>query len=58
MSARKQPASITRAYEPTPNACIRALEILLKAPVHREGGFPVTAPDNAKVRSKHDSRAR
>jgi hypothetical protein len=55
MSGSKQ-TTVHRNYQPEPGVCAQALELLLKTPV-KEGGSRITAPDNAKVRSKHDSRA-
>jgi hypothetical protein len=55
MSARKN-ISVSRTYRHEPDECLRALILLLEKLVCKKGG-PPAAPDDAKVRSKHDSRA-
>ncbi len=52
--AKSSTPVVEREYTPCSNACARALELLLKK--SRKEGGPATAPDDAKVRSKHDSR--
>ena len=54
MTGSRQSIIVSRSYSPALDECARALELLLKKPV-KEGG-PATAPDDAKVRSQHDSR--
>ena len=51
MSARKQ-ITVTRDYRHEPDDCARALELLLKESVRKEGG-PTTALDDAKKESKY-----
>ena len=51
MSACKS-ISVTRSYTSEADACARALALLLKRPVSKEGG-PHTAPDDAKKEFKH-----
>jgi hypothetical protein len=50
--SNKQGIVVSRSYDPVPDHCARALALLLKEPVSKEGG-PPTAPDDAKG-SKHD----
>ena len=57
MRSRAHDIVITRVYAPDEEACIRALEFLLKQLPSNRGG-PDNRPDDAKVRSKNDSRAR
>jgi hypothetical protein len=47
VSGRKQTAIVIRAYMHTPDDCIRALELLLKKSVSKEGGS-ATAPDDVE----------
>jgi hypothetical protein len=56
VSRRRQGAVVSRSYDPAPDQCVRALELLLKQPISKEGG-PPTAPENAKERIKDDFRA-
>ena len=57
-SGRSTVPIVSRDYSPVPNDCARALELLLKRPICKEGG-PATAPDDRKglendpARSKH-----
>jgi hypothetical protein len=48
VSGRKQTAIVIRAYRLTPDDCIRALELLLKKSVSKEGGGPTTAPEDVE----------
>jgi len=58
MSPRKQPASITRTYKPAEDDCIRAVELLLKAPASKkEDSRLLTVPDDMRGESRHDSHA-
>jgi hypothetical protein len=56
MSSSKQKALISRRYEPSPDHCIRALELLLKSSGSKEGGSAITAPDDTRGDSKRVSR--
>jgi hypothetical protein len=56
VSTRKQ-VIVSRDYQPQPGAMVQALEFLLRTPVNQGGNRTLVAPDDAKVRSKHDSRA-
>jgi hypothetical protein len=49
--------TVSRDYQLQPGAMAQALELLLKTPVNQGGSPSQAAPDDAKVRSKHDSRA-
>jgi hypothetical protein len=53
MSAPKRSINVIRAYNPAPDACLRALTVLLKKPARKEGG-PPTAPDNDAKESNND----
>jgi hypothetical protein len=57
MSAPRQSITVSRIYEPEPEHCAHALEILLKASVRQEDSPNPTVPDDAKVGFKRDSRA-
>ena len=46
MSRSKQ-VTVTRSYQPVPEDCARAVELLLKQLANQEGGRP-TAPENAE----------
>ena len=48
---------ISRRYEPAPDACVRALNILLKKSVRREGGPVLTTLNDTRGDPKHGSRA-
>jgi hypothetical protein len=58
MSVPRQSITVSRSYNPASDQCVRALELLLKKPLGKEGG-PPTAPDDAKesthVRAKAKS---
>ncbi len=54
MSARKQ-ITVHRSYKPDPDYCAEALELLLRTPVHKEGG-PPTAPDDVKESNGYVAR--
>jgi hypothetical protein len=47
MSNPRQSIMVSRGYRNAPDACVRALELLLKKSVGKEGG-PATAPNSAK----------
>jgi hypothetical protein len=56
---RKRGVTVSRSYSPAPDRCVRALEVLLKKPVTKEGSPTLATLDDAKVRSfSDDSRAR
>jgi hypothetical protein len=50
-------ATVIREYQPAPESCIRAVELLLKRPVSKGGAAP-RAPDDTKEGEFDDSRAR
>lgn len=57
MSDKKQsaPVAVSRSYRHEPDACERAVAILLeKRPVSTQGGFTISRPDDAKVRATDD----
>ena len=59
MGGRKRGIIVSRSYNPGPDQCVRALEVLLKRPVSKEGSSALVTLDDAKVRpSRYDSRAR
>ena len=39
---------VSRSYDPAPDQCVRALELLLKQPISKEGGPPTAPKDDAK----------
>jgi hypothetical protein len=47
VSSPRQHVIVSRAYRNAPDACVRALELLLKKSASKEGG-PATAPNSAK----------
>jgi hypothetical protein len=47
VSRSKRSVAVSRSYKPAPNACARALQLLLKVPVCKEGD-PATAPVDAR----------
>jgi hypothetical protein len=53
MTTPRRSIVVTRDYCPAPNDCARALGLVLKKPVSKEGG-PETAPDNEAKEFKHD----
>jgi len=53
MNSSKQKVTVRRAYRVAYDDCGRALEILLKPTVRKEGGCG-TAPKDALKGSKHD----
>jgi len=57
VSGSKRGIVVTRSFSPSSDECVRALELLLKKTVSKEATHP-GGPENAKVSSKHDSRAR
>ena len=51
MSTANQATSVTRTYSPEPDACARALELLLKKHVSNEGSpTPATLGNDGKVK--------
>jgi len=55
MSGRTGPAPIvSREYRIAPDACKKAIEILLKRSAKKQGGPAIAAPDDAMKGSKHD----
>jgi hypothetical protein len=53
----RKPATVSRDYQPSPDYCVHALELLLKKPVSKERGPSITAPDNEAQEFKHDCPA-
>jgi hypothetical protein len=47
MSSSTRSVIVTRSYSATPDACVRALELLLEKSVRKKGG-PATAPEDAR----------
>jgi hypothetical protein len=56
MGTSKKEPIVSRIYNAAPDDCARALELLLKNPVCKEGTRP-GAPNDEKVRSSNDSLA-
>ncbi len=58
MSARKS-ITVSRAYNPAPDACLRALTALLKGSVNKKNAEPAPEPDvrNTRGESEYGSRA-
>jgi hypothetical protein len=54
--SRSRQITVSRYYQPVPEDCFKALALLLKVLVRKEAAR-TAAPNDAKVRSKHDSRA-
>ena len=50
MSARRKSISVSRTYRHEPDACLRALTIVLEKPVCKEAARSA-APNDGKVRS-------
>jgi hypothetical protein len=49
------PVAVSRSYRREPDACERAVALLLeKRPVSKQGGHSWNRPDDAKVRSTND----
>jgi hypothetical protein len=57
VSTPKRTISVIRSYSPEPSNCEAAVALLLNKPKSKKGTQP-GAPDDAKVRSDGDSRAR
>jgi hypothetical protein len=59
MSGRARSATpvIRREYAPEPDACIRALELLLKKPVSAEGSPALATLEDTREESENVSRA-
>ena len=56
MSSPRQNITVSREYEPMPDACVQALELLLNKSASKKAAGRAASKD-AKVRSKNDSRA-
>ena len=49
------PVAVSRSYRHEPDACERAVALLLeKRPVSKQGGSKIDRPDDAEVRSTDD----
>jgi hypothetical protein len=55
--ARGATAFVSREYQPAPESCARAVELLLKRPAKKEGAAP-RAPDDTKQGESNESRGR
>jgi hypothetical protein len=57
VSRRRQGAVVSRSYDPAPDQCVRALELLLRKPVSKEAAEPSPEPDGRKdgTKAKGDS---
>jgi hypothetical protein len=58
VSGSKQGIVVSRSYNPAVDQCTRALALLLKEPVSKEGGPAKTAPDDAERRSSDGAKTR
>ena len=57
MSVRKN-INVTRTYQPEPEDCARALQLLLKKPVSNESSPTLATPDDTRGESRNGSRTK
>jgi hypothetical protein len=50
-------AIVSREYQPAPECCVRAVELLLKPPVSKGDRYPERDPDDTREESENGSRA-